>query len=342
MGFFSWTCAKTNLPIMAGEAWGSHPEWCDVVLLTDGGRRVAVGSYDGYGNLFMKMSSNAKGRDLGYEINFVDTGLTDELDSGRAKLVLERFYDPKTDTFESLGRSHSEPGQGYFHNEDFVERCFEAGGFRSFVGYRLAYNNVVPFEVALTLDEAQAKVFSKAGDRLAKAVLEERVNRMRGAFDIPVTPQEYSAPSQMTLVPVEGNPNQFAVLVKPDDQGNQEFGRELARLTLDGNGEGSFAETAKAIVDACDVVRLRKIVCVRDFETVAEITVYATEILDHWYEVEANGRTYAFWGAHDALDHFGLEKYNGILDKMCSFDPSDEVMTFEQPSQMPTPSGTMH
>lgn len=327
MGFFSWTCAKTNLPIMAGEAWGDFEDLTEVVLLTERGNFSVRGTYDGYGNI--------------EATNLIDTGLSDLLDSGRAKMVLAKFYDPKVDTYDNLGKSQFEPGQGYFHNEEFVLKCIEAGGFASYEGYCLAYRDAVPFDLAVKLTASEAKVLSDACGNLSKAVLEERVNRMRGAYEVPVAPESYAAPSMIAIVPVAGDPTQFAVHVGPDHQGG-ERGRELARLTLTADGEGSFAETARALVDACAPQRLGKFVFVRDFETVAEITSYKTETLEHWYEVEADGRKYAFWGCHDALDHFKLEKPGEVLNALVSFDESEEVLTFEQPSLLPDASPTLH
>lgn len=120
MGFFSWTCAKTQLPIMATAHWGADPDiagsLCDAVLIAPEGV-VARGRYDGYGRLG------------GFDI--IDGGYGDLLDEGDAALVLSRWYDG-----ERLGelekRSLMEPGQGFFHEREEllqrIEAVLQAGG----------------------------------------------------------------------------------------------------------------------------------------------------------------------------------------------------------------------
>jgi hypothetical protein len=105
VGFFSYTCAKTGLPIMAGEAWRKkqHSVMTEVKVLYPNGDRIS-GTYDGYGR--------------------VDG--TDIVDDKDAKFVLAAFY--KGENYEELGVSGHEPGQGYFHDEGFIESMFWHAG----------------------------------------------------------------------------------------------------------------------------------------------------------------------------------------------------------------------
>lgn len=118
MGFFSKTCAKTNLPVMT-EMVGI-PDLSDVVALLPNGSRI-VGSYDGYGRIG--------------PISLIDDGIFED-----AKFVLKRFYNGES--FEELGESHNELGQGYFHDDDLLHAWLKQGGFKTYKDYVEAYNKV--------------------------------------------------------------------------------------------------------------------------------------------------------------------------------------------------------
>jgi hypothetical protein len=125
MGFFSYTCAKTNLPVLASTSW---PEkYSRVVVLDDEGNKI-LGSYDGYGNVDTQ---------TGAEIELDDSSIL----SGQTKLVLNAFY--TGETFEDLGRSNSDPGQGHFHNEEAIELWYARGGFASYQEYLGAFRGVL-------------------------------------------------------------------------------------------------------------------------------------------------------------------------------------------------------
>jgi hypothetical protein len=113
MGYFSWTCAKTHLPVMAADA--GMDGLSRVVLLTMDGSTVR-GSYDGHGRI------------IG-EAGKVD--VVEALTRGRGKLVLERAYDPETDRFDTMTASKRDPGQGWFHDEDRLRSWLARGGFAS-------------------------------------------------------------------------------------------------------------------------------------------------------------------------------------------------------------------
>jgi hypothetical protein len=119
MGFFSYTCAKTHLPIMASTSWEGPPEMCQVVVLKKDGSSFQ-GSYDGYGRV------------SGVEVDYED------LESGQVKYVLQKFWNGET--FDQLGNSHNDPGQGHFHNAAKVMRWYAQGGFPSYKDFIKAYN----------------------------------------------------------------------------------------------------------------------------------------------------------------------------------------------------------
>jgi len=127
MGFFSYTCAKTNLPVLASEAW---PEKYSRVVVLDGEGNKFSGSYDGYGNVITRDGS---------EIELDPYG--DSILSGKTKLVLKEFYNGET--FEDLGRSNSDPGQGYFHDEDKIELWYARRGFASYREYLGAFRGLL-------------------------------------------------------------------------------------------------------------------------------------------------------------------------------------------------------
>lgn len=121
MGFYSFTCAKTNLPIMASTSWGD--EYSGVVILGESGSMVR-GIYDGYGNVL-----TPEGMEV--EIDF------DSVLSGKLKMVSARFY--KGDKYEDLPSSKTDPGQGHFHDEDKVRDWYAKGGFSTWKEYRDTY-----------------------------------------------------------------------------------------------------------------------------------------------------------------------------------------------------------
>tara|TARA_B100001105_G_scaffold253112_1_gene246028 strand:- start:959 stop:1738 length:780 start_codon:yes stop_codon:yes gene_type:complete len=93
MGYFSFTCAKTGLPVVSGDS-GCDPKFYKVVLLErDGG--VIKGDYDGYGGIgrHSEAAHNVGSR-------------------GGDKLVLAHFY--AGEAYEQLGDSAHDPNQGAF------------------------------------------------------------------------------------------------------------------------------------------------------------------------------------------------------------------------------------
>ncbi len=134
MGFFSYTCAKSNLPALASTSWDDHP-FTQVVLINKDGI-VAEGAYDGYGRIFGREDEDV------FEMN--DGGFFGFIENGKMKFVLKSHYDPN-DSFDSIGKSNDDPGQGHFHNEDFIEACRVVGGFSSYEDYKAAYEHFADF-----------------------------------------------------------------------------------------------------------------------------------------------------------------------------------------------------
>ena len=122
MGFFSFTCAKTQLPILASTSWDE--KYSKVVVLDEDGSKLK-GIYDGYGRVMGNIGE--------VELDYAD------VEGGNVKLVLQKFYNGES--FEALGKSHSDPGQGHFHDEEKIEAWYKQGGFKDYKDMILAYNS---------------------------------------------------------------------------------------------------------------------------------------------------------------------------------------------------------
>ena len=118
MGFFSKTCAKTNLPICAPEVNRSLSE---IVVLYPDGRKVE-GTYDGYGRV--------NGEQL---LEDCSSKEWDDL-----KFVVASKYDGER--YEDLGESRNELGQGYFLSREFLALGISRGGFKSYAEYKKFFN----------------------------------------------------------------------------------------------------------------------------------------------------------------------------------------------------------
>jgi hypothetical protein len=131
MGFFSKTCAKTNLPVIHhgyGDDWHTnHPEFSEVVVLYPDGHKVE-GFYTGYGEVLS----------LEGEVSLCPDGYNEELWES-LKFVLKKHY--AGESYGDLGRSHDEMAQGHFMAEDFILYCktLKPEGFKDYSGYKLAF-----------------------------------------------------------------------------------------------------------------------------------------------------------------------------------------------------------
>ena len=103
MGFFSWECAKSKKPVMSRYAVQDTP-WAfasEVVVVFNDGERIS-GTYDGYGCVG------------GYDV----------LEAGEHnwRMVIERYY--AGETFNQLPPNQHDQGQGFFYDDDDLEKIF--------------------------------------------------------------------------------------------------------------------------------------------------------------------------------------------------------------------------
>lgn len=119
MGFFSKTCAKTNLPIV--HEMRGYPELSEIVVLKPNGKTLR-GSYDGYGRV--------QGENV---CDNYDT------DWDRTKFVLAIAY--AGEKYEEVGESGDELGQGHFMSDAFLDYCLQKKKFKSHREYEKAFRN---------------------------------------------------------------------------------------------------------------------------------------------------------------------------------------------------------
>jgi len=107
MGFFSWECAKTRLPILNEYTAIGNYAFANrvVVLFKDGG--IAKGNYDGYGRVRSELGV----------IELV------EMNEKDWRMVIERFYEGEH--WSAFKVNHNDPGQGHFYDEDDLHEIFE-------------------------------------------------------------------------------------------------------------------------------------------------------------------------------------------------------------------------
>jgi len=118
MGFFSKTCAKTNLPVVAD--CKGLPRLNEIVVLYPNGKKIE-GSYDGYGRV--------NGIDL-LPDGYVEKKWDD------LKFVLKDKY--AGEEYKDLGKSGDELAQGYFMSDRFLNHCMRVGSFDSYADYKKA------------------------------------------------------------------------------------------------------------------------------------------------------------------------------------------------------------
>lgn len=118
MGFFSKTCAKTNLPVVAD--CKGLPRLNEIVVLLPNGKKLE-GSYDGYGRVG--------------GISLMPNGYI-EKEWDAIKFVLKDKY--AGESYKELGESGDELAQGYFMSDRFLLYCMKVGSFASYADYKKA------------------------------------------------------------------------------------------------------------------------------------------------------------------------------------------------------------
>jgi hypothetical protein len=108
MGFFSWLCAATGLPILYSgiDHWGLSR----VVVIGPSG--TVTGTYDGYGRVTADDGFSFR---LPLDKNYSPVG----------RLVIAEFYDPKQHTFDALKPNAPDPNQGYFWDDSDLVALYQ-------------------------------------------------------------------------------------------------------------------------------------------------------------------------------------------------------------------------
>lgn len=106
MGFFSWTCAKTQKPILAGVFNDWFAQFSKVVIIRRD-KKAIKGTYDGCGSVEL---ASGKVIDIAERIG------------PKFKLVLAAFYDGET--IDQLGENEHERNQGYFWSWEMLSEVF--------------------------------------------------------------------------------------------------------------------------------------------------------------------------------------------------------------------------
>jgi len=171
MGISSFTCAKTNLPIIVtSDHEYSGKNMNDVVFLpsrNDPPMRGWLGQYATFHSGDM-------------DIDLWDSGYARKILNAEAKFVLNAFYDAN-DTFDSLGRSELDPGQGgLLYGDGFISKAVEAGGFKTFLGLELAYSADLPIEIASRIDEQGAARLEALASLIASGYEESLLAQVPG------------------------------------------------------------------------------------------------------------------------------------------------------------------
>jgi len=168
MGISSYTCAKTNLPIIVhGDGEYGGKDLGSVLFFPGPGEKPIPGTLGQYQTFHSRNGT----------LELWDSGIARKIQRGEAKFAIRDFLEPG-DSFETLGRSHSDPGQGGLTYEDgFLRQAVRAGGFKSILGLELAHSADVPIKIAANIDEeAGRRYHAFVGEIVAgweKAILEK-------------------------------------------------------------------------------------------------------------------------------------------------------------------------
>jgi hypothetical protein len=126
MGFFSKTCAKTHIPVVASHK-GLFSKFSQIVVLYPDGSKV-TGEYDGYGRVNDKDLLDPDA--VGFSGKEWDA----------LKFVIQQYYNGEE--YDDLGKSGRELAQGFFMSREFLIHCDLKGGFKNYAGYKRAYQKL--------------------------------------------------------------------------------------------------------------------------------------------------------------------------------------------------------
>jgi hypothetical protein len=313
-------------------------DFTKVVLLCPEEGIEAYGTYQGYGYFEIDHGRRNKGVRYMDEIELADSPIMDALEDGRAKFVLTAYYDPDKDTFESLGMSHREPKQGAYHDEGFLLKCRETGGFSSYDGYNLAQSRGLDFNACIGLSAAEAKPIYAARRALSEAILKARDSSIRERMEVVGEAAGHYRPIGYTLVPLLDLPDIFSVV--PKDAPKDAPGREVAYINLTDalRGVDTYAKAAMDVMTDAKIRIRSSASFLRDGEYVAYVQHFETEVGEGWYEVLAGEGKLAFWSGHDVLENLGIEARSEYLDVLYPMERMPDPVTFELPSQEAAPA----
>jgi len=148
MGVSSYTCAKTNLPIVTwGESRILGKDLNNILFYPGPGKRPIPGWLDEYSNFISEKGT----------IDIVETRYYEKIESGEAKFAIRDFLE-KGDTFGKIGKSYPDPGQGGMtYSRGFLTKAVKAGGFKNILGLEVAFYADVPLDIALHIDDEASK-----------------------------------------------------------------------------------------------------------------------------------------------------------------------------------------
>ncbi len=303
MGFSSFTCAKTNIPV-AGTAAAAERAHAEVVVLVEG-EEPFRGLHDGYG----RVTGSSPSRGVGV-VDLNGRGTRAMLRDGRAKVVLAAFHGPG-DAIGDLGRNARDPGQG-LHRSAFLRDCHEAGGFRSYEGYLLAFEGVLSPAQAAGLDKDRALAIGETRTALREEVAKLRTAAIGATF--PDAARAY--PHYLDIAPAGTGtdawvaaPNRSA-LDSMQRKATDAFAEACAGVAVPVEG-GTAARkavraAANALVDAIRPETKAVVPVTRGGEPAGEVRTMTCPMCGDWYEARLDGEpALAFHAPHSlamALD----------------------------------------
>lgn len=306
MGFSSFTCAKTNIPV-AGTAAAGERVHAEVVVLVEG-QDPFRGLHDGYG----RVTGSSDSRGVGV-VDLQGRATRMLMRAGRAKVVLAAFHEPGDD-LASLGTNRPDPAQGV-HGSAFLRACHEAGGFRSFEGYELALDRVLPPDRAAGLDRDGARLITSTLNLFREEVAKLRTAGLDAAF--PSGKRAFPhylgiAPSGTGLDAWVAAPDRHSLALW-DREVTDAFERACAGVAVPVGAPASVRKgvraAAAALVDALPPEARTVVPLTRGGEPVGEARTMSCPMSGEWYELRLDGEpALAFHAPADLVRELGLEE----------------------------------